>query len=260
MAEENTMSLLLPFSDDSKFLPGGIWAPTQANFSWLSHCFLCPETSGLFFDDSVGGLRIAGVSEITDLGNNCRDTPVMSDLTGTVTQSTKKALMIFAGTPNATTSAGGTLNFGANTGAAIVSQVSMRFTTRSGQVCQVGNGTAVNGPATRAGDGNPAIYALAANYGSATGLVAYDFDGTTFNTVQTGDISGIASIAFSNAMYLGVTQNPAMFLLGYFDTLPNAASLKSGLEWMYANIFDPAYLQANKRIYPGWSDAVLGLV
>ncbi|MCR4319747.1 MAG: hypothetical protein NUV74_05350 [Candidatus Brocadiaceae bacterium] len=51
------MSLILPFSDSSQYVTGGIYAPTAANFPACKHFWSCPQSDiGKDFGSGTGGL------------------------------------------------------------------------------------------------------------------------------------------------------------------------------------------------------------
>lgn len=224
---------------------------TRANFPALAHCFEFNEASGVdAFADSAGGMII---------GTNAPDASCVNNGDGTITlpgneltqsirsgtwtvPGTKKVLMIFIGK-----GASGNAIMGKAANVLVAADNAIKLSVGSGTP-QVANGTTLaTGTGNVTAVGGMEARALVCDWGSATGLQPYDYNGTTYTTraaTTLATISGLTSVGAG--VSLTVNMRPALWAILHFTTLP--PDIKAGVAWMR----DYTNSTGKKQIYPGW--------
>ena len=97
------------------------------------------------------------------------------------------------------------------------------------------------------------VVAISLVFGSATGLVFYSYDGTTYISETPVSIATIASMpAIDNLFTMGTSGQNKLLSTYYFATLPSAAEIKAALAYTHYTVHT-----ANKRTpYPGFRGRV----
>lgn len=249
------------------------FAPSAANFSTLKFALLCMEastTSTGQITESVGGMVLKGTSS-TQIINNANGTlnvatgaPAVQALSSIVSgtmpvQGTKSLLVIHVGSvanssgsivigkPAAPASGDSALRFGGTAAQA---------PTLSGLGSAGGNSLVTAGAAMAAGIGTIGVgpmqlHAVSVVPGSATGFKGYDYDGTTFGTPFTTDLSGVSgvtTVTTPNLINMGSGISPGgLFIFHFNGAIPSADSMKAGLIWMFDR-----FVASQEKVLPPW--------
>lgn len=250
------MSIIIPQSLRSNFASGGIYEPTVANFPALKMLFKCNEVTNQtitgVLTDSISGCTIGVTGGAGGLVNNGDGTitpdGALTVLTGTLPDPTgKKVLVIFTGKP---TGAGGcNMSIGTLAGSAY----GIRLTTVSASATTTTNcnATVVNVTNPKAGNSTAGAWAVAADYGNATGLNNYAMLSTdTASTDATAGSLALSTVStWSAAISIAATMVPSMISVWYFTTMPSAGLIKTAMAFqMYHSMTSPY----DKWVYPGF--------